>query len=59
ETEEAEETEEETEEAERDKEEVPEATRVQGNDNNWLFYFLTTNVNKASNIRRYEIEEEY
>ncbi|MCY8663243.1 RNA-directed DNA polymerase [Bacillus haynesii] len=55
----AEGTEEETEEAERDKEEVPEATRVQGNDNNWLFYFLTTNVNKASNIRRYEIEEEY
>jgi hypothetical protein len=38
--------------------EVPEV-RVQGNDNNWLFYFLTTNVNKASNIRRNEIEEEY
>ncbi|SNZ09891.1 hypothetical protein SAMN05421503_1403, partial [Terribacillus aidingensis] len=52
ETEEAEGTEEETEEA-------PEATRLQGNDNNWLFYFLTTNVNKASNIRRNEIEEEY
>ncbi|MFD2211723.1 RNA-directed DNA polymerase [Virgibacillus halophilus] len=40
-------------------EEVPKENKVQGRDNNWLFNFLTTNVNKASNIRRYEIEEEY
>ncbi|MCM3122887.1 MULTISPECIES: RNA-directed DNA polymerase [unclassified Mesobacillus] len=39
--------------------EVPEIVRAQGSDNNWLYYFLTTNVNKAFNIRNFEIEEEY
>ncbi|WHY72378.1 RNA-directed DNA polymerase [Fictibacillus enclensis] len=64
--EEAEGAEEEPEEAERVEEENKE-TEVNenhrlvraGKDNNWFFNFLTTNVNKASNIRQYEIEEEY
>jgi hypothetical protein len=62
ETEEAEETNGETQEPEgavEETDEVPDVARAQGNDNNWLFYFLTTNVNKSSNIRKLEIEEEY
>ncbi|WP_160804470.1 RNA-directed DNA polymerase [Virgibacillus halodenitrificans] len=40
-------------------EEIPKEGRSQINKNDWLFHFLTTNINKANDIGAFVIDEKY
>jgi hypothetical protein len=40
-------------------EEALKLVRTQSNNNNWLFNFLTTNINIASKIRAFKIDDQY